>query len=151
MALLFALLIVFTGYRIVRDSLKGNMDEADEQLLAKMVELLQEKRVNNWIDLHNTRIIKYGSTLHLDCHLTVSWYLNVHEAHAEVDRFSRLVNDNFGGSIELSVHTDGCPDFSREIGRKQDCPERKAPFRRSVEWCVRNISDNRKLKLSENA
>ena len=37
-ALLFALLIVFTGYKIIRDSLKGIMDEADEELLKKMVD-----------------------------------------------------------------------------------------------------------------
>ncbi|MCX6178837.1 MAG: cation diffusion facilitator family transporter [Chlorobiales bacterium] len=65
-ALIFALLIIFTGYKIIRNSLKGIMDEADEELLKKMVALLDNNRVNNWIDLHNFRIIKYGSTLHLD-------------------------------------------------------------------------------------
>lgn len=143
-ALIFALLIVFTGYRIIRDSLRGIMDEADEALLEKMVNLLQANRSENWIDLHNMRIIKYGSTLHLDCHLTVPWYLDVHEAHREIDTLDKLVNNNFGGSIELFVHTDGCLDYSCAICRKQDCSVRKAVFINSVDWTVANISGNHK-------
>ncbi len=147
-ALLFALLIVYTGYKIIRDSLRGIMDEADEELLKKMVDLLEAHRPQEWIDLHNMRIIKYGSTLHLDCHLTVPWYLNVHEAHREIDKLSRLVNESFGETIELSVHTDGCLDFSCEICQKEGCTVRKAEFRRRVEWTVENISNNHKHNAS---
>jgi cation diffusion facilitator family transporter len=147
-ALLFALLIVYTGYKIIRDSLRGIMDEADEELLKKMVDLLEAHRPQEWIDLHNMRIIKYGSTLHLDCHLTVPWYLNVHEAHREIDKLSRLVNESFGETIELSVHTDGCLDFSCEICEKEGCTVRKAEFRRRVEWTVENISNNHKHNAS---
>lgn len=147
-ALLFALLIVYTGYKIIRDSLRGIMDEADEALLEKMVGLLQANRVGNWVDLHNLRIIKYGSTLHLDCHLTVPWYLNVHEAHQEIDRLNQLVSEHFGNSIELFVHTDGCLDYSCEICGKEECTARKLPFRKHVEWTVQNISSNQKHRAA---
>ncbi len=147
-ALLFALLIVYTGYKIIRDSLRGIMDEADEELLKKMVSLLEAHRSPEWIDLHNMRIIKYGSTLHLDCHLTVPWYLNVHEAHQEIDKLSRLVNENFGENIELSVHTDGCLDFSCEICEKEGCAVRKAEFRQRVRWTVENVSNNNRHNAS---
>jgi cation diffusion facilitator family transporter len=80
-ALIFSFIIIFTGYKIIRTSLAGIMDEADEELLQRVVKLLQNNRKENWVDLHNLRIIKYGGTLHLDCHMTVPWYLNVHEAH----------------------------------------------------------------------
>ena len=143
-ALTFALLIVLTGYKIIRNSLKGIMDEADEMLLNKMVGLLDKNRVHNWIDLHNFRIIKYGSTLHLDCHLTVPWYLNVNEAHREVYRLNKLVNENFGESIELFVHTDGCLDYSCEICQKRQCSVRKAPFTHRVNWTVENVSTDHK-------
>ncbi|NTU44115.1 MAG: cation transporter [Chlorobiaceae bacterium] len=147
-ALVFALLIVYTGYKIIRDSLRGIMDEADEALLEKMVQILQINRGENWVDLHNLRIIKYGSTLHLDCHLTVPWYLNVHEAHDEIDRLNQLVSKEFGESIELFVHTDGCLDYSCEICRKEGCSARKAPFREKVEWTVNNISSNQKHRAA---
>jgi cation diffusion facilitator family transporter len=143
-ALFFALLIIVTGYAIIRDSLRGIMDEADEELLNRMVSLLQDNRAENWIDLHNLRIIKYGGTLHLDCHVTLPWYFNVHEAHNEVDRINKLVKDHFGESIELFVHTDGCLDFSCEICQKKECAVRKNTFRHRVAWTVENIANDAK-------
>ncbi len=72
----FALFIIYTGYKILRSSIAGIMDEADKALLQKMVDSLNQHRRQNWIDLHNVRIIKYGSIFHVDCHLTVPWYLS---------------------------------------------------------------------------
>lgn len=143
-AILFAILIIFTGYKILRSSVAGIMDEADSSLLKKMVQMLNENRKANWIDLHNLRIIKYGSTIHLDCHLTVPWYLNVHEAHKEIDALSSLVKNEYGESVELFVHSDGCLDFSCRICTKTDCPVRKHTFEKKVEWTMENISSNTK-------
>ena len=146
-AVIFAFIIIYTGYTIVRKSLAGIMDEADNELLRKLVAFLQENRRENWIDLHNVRIIKYGSILHLDCHLTVPWYLNVHEAHAEIDILSQKIKSAFGESVELFVHSDGCLDFSCSICSKESCAVRKTPFVKRIEWTIENISSNTKHKL----
>ena len=146
-AILFSLFILFTGYKILRSSVAGIMDEADTILLDKMVQMLNTNRRANWIDLHNLRIIKYGSRIHLDCHLTVPWFLNVHEAHAEIDALSTLVKNEYGESVELFVHSDGCLDFSCKLCTKTDCDVRKHPFEKKVEWTMENISSNRKHHL----
>ena len=124
------------------------MDEADDALLKKMVQLLNANRKENWIDLHNLRIIKYGGTLHMDCHLTVPWYLNVHEAHSEIDTLSALVKNEFGESVELFVHSDGCLDFSCGICSKNNCAVRKQPFVKKPEWTIGNISSNNKHTIT---
>ena len=146
-AILFAFIIIFTGYKIVRTSVAGIMDEADDALIKKMVQTLNTNRRENWIDLHNLRLIKYGSTLHLDCHLTVPWYLNVHEAHKEIDALSELARKEFDESIELFVHSDGCLDFSCSICTKQACNVRKYPFEKRIDWTIENISSDRKHHL----
>ena len=146
-AILFSLFIIYTGYKIIRSSIAGIMDEADTKLLEKMVQMLNANRRENWIDLHNLRIIKYGSMIHLDCHLTVPWYLNVHDAHDEVDTLSSLVKNEFGESVELFVHTDGCLDFSCRICSKHDCNVRQHPFEKKIEWTMENISSNNKHHL----
>ena len=87
----------------MRTSIAGIMDEADKELLAKMVRILNSNRRHNWIDLHNLRVIKYGGQLHVDCHLTVPWYLNVLEAHNEVDILRELIRKEFGNTLELSA------------------------------------------------
>ncbi|MFN6374326.1 MAG: cation diffusion facilitator family transporter [Chitinophagia bacterium] len=140
----FAFFIIYTGYGIVRSSIAGIMDEADMEMLEKLVASMNTKRRENWVDLHNLRIIKFGSVIHVDCHLTVPWYLNVHEAHNEVDAFSAIARDEFGESVELFVHADGCLDFSCRICSKSDCTVRKTPFEKRIEWDVHNIASDEK-------
>ena len=140
----FAFFIIYTGYTIVKSSLAGIMDQADMEMLEKLVSRMNENRRENWVDLHNLRIIKFGSIIHVDCHLTVPWYLNVHQGHEEVEAFSQLARTEFGESVELFVHADGCLDFSCRICNKHECPERKHPFEKRVEWDVHNISSNEK-------
>lgn len=147
LAIGFSLLIIYTGMKIIRSSLSGIMDEADETLLKELVSYLNENRKENWVDLHNLRIIKYGSVLHLDCHLTVPWYLNVHEAHIAVDELSKMIRDKYGDSVELFVHTDGCLEFSCKICIKENCAVRQHAFVKRVNWDAENISENKKHEV----
>jgi len=147
-ALVFSGIILFTGLKIVRHSVAGIMDESDVQLLEQLVKLLNAHRKENWIDLHNVRIIKFGGTLHLDAHLTVPWYLNVHEAHVEIETIARLVRTQFGDSLELFVHSDGCLDFSCRICEKKGCEVRQFPFERRVLWTVNNLIKDKKHHIN---
>ncbi|MDZ4070434.1 MAG: cation diffusion facilitator family transporter [Sediminibacterium sp.] len=145
-ALVMSILIIYNGYKIIRSSLAGIMDEADMELLKKFIEILNKNRSENWIDLHNLRVIKYGSLLHIDCHLTVPWYLNIHEAHHEIDRLSALIKQEFGDMIELFVHTDGCLPFSCRICNK-NCEHRKNGFEQKLEWTLTNVISDKKHQL----
>jgi divalent metal cation (Fe/Co/Zn/Cd) transporter len=140
---------MYTGYKIMRSSIAGIMDEADKELLSKMVRILNNNRRHNWIDLHNLRVIKYGGQLHVDCHLTVPWYLNVLEAHNEVDILRELIRKEFGDTLELFVHTDPCLDFSCSICTKPDCPVRKRPFMEKFAWTLENMISDKKHQLSD--
>ena len=146
-AILFGCIIFYTGFRIVRASVAGIMDERDNELLRKMIVALDGERSKNWVDIHNIRIIKYGSTLHIDCHLTVPWYLNVHEAHEEIDKLGNLVRKEFGNAIELFVHSDGCLPISCAICIKDDCPVRHHPFQRRIKWTVQNMERDEKHQV----
>jgi cation diffusion facilitator family transporter len=143
-SLIFAGIILYTGYHILRRSVAGIMDEADLQLLQEMIAYVNAHRRPNWIDLHNLRVIKYGGLLHVDCHLTVPWYLNVLEAHAEVDALTALIRSRWGESMEFFVHTDACLDFSCPICLKEDCSVRKHAFKTRVEWTLNNVVKNKK-------
>jgi len=143
-AMIFALVILYAGFKIIRSSVSGIMDEADEKLLGDLVEKLNADRSINWIDLHNMRIIKYGAVLHIDCHLTVPWYFNVAEAHNDVDAFSELARSNFGETLELFVHSDACQPSSCAICQKFDCDVRQQSFKKQIEWTKDNVRQNSK-------
>ena len=151
MAILISFVIIFTGYKITRKSIAGIMDEADRKILSRMIDLLNQNRHPNWIDIHNLRVIKFGRVLHIDCHLTVPWYLNIRESHLEVDRLQQLITNEFGESIEFFVHTDDCVDSSCSICLKQDCQVRQHPFTKKIEWRLDNIIPNQKHELSSSS
>lgn len=146
-AIVFGLFISYTGYKILRKSIAGIMDEADIDLLGRMVDLLNKNRRENWVDLHNLRVIKYGTVLHVDCHLTVPWYLNVNEAHAEIDALGFLIRKEFGESLEFFVHSDGCLYVQCPICFKKDCPVRQHAFEKRIEWTLQNSLENKKHQL----
>ena len=146
-AALFAAFIIRMGLRIIRHAVAGIMDESDQQLLEEMVSYLQENRQTNWVDLHNLRIVKYGSRLHIDCHLTLPWYFNVKEGHDETDKLEELILEKFGDRIELNIHTDYCHEFSCPLCHKQNCEVRKTPFKQQVEWTVEKLVSREKHRL----
>jgi cation diffusion facilitator family transporter len=146
-AILFGFFIIFTGYKILRKSIAGIMDEADVELLTGMIKNLNEDRRKNWVDMHNLRVIKYGSIFHVDCHLTVPWYFNINEAHQEIDALASLIRKDYGEMLELFVHTDGCLYSQCGICFKDDCPVRQHNFEKRIEWTLENIRQNKKHHL----
>jgi cation diffusion facilitator family transporter len=146
-ALAMSVWIIYNGYSIIRRSLAGIMDEADSKLLERFIVLLNKNRRERWIDLHNLRVIQYGALLHIDCHLTVPWYLNVNEAHQEIDELARLIENEMGDSIELFVHTDGCMPFSCTVCAIADCKVRQQAMVSRPEWTLQNILSNEKHRL----
>ncbi|WP_020533573.1 cation diffusion facilitator family transporter [Flexithrix dorotheae] len=150
-AAIFGFIIIYTGLRIIRSTISGIMDEADEELISELVQSLNEKRRENWIDIHNLRILKYGNKLHLDCHFTVPWYLTVKEAHMEVEEVAKLAEDQFGEVIELFVHTDGCQPHSCGLCIKSACSHRKKEFVKKLTWDIKNITNNKSHRIETNA
>ena len=69
-------------------------------------------------------------------------------SHDEIDALSHLVKNEYGETVELFVHSDGCLDFSCKICTKTDCDVRKHAFEKKVEWTMENISNNHKHSLA---
>lgn len=148
-AMVFAVIILVTGYKVLRKSLAGIMDEADLHLLEEMIVYINRNRPAQWIDMHNLRMIQYGNVLHLDGHLTLPWYYNVQEAHQEIDALDKLIKEQFGDTIELFVHVDGCMDFSCRICSLAICPVRQHSQERRLDWTIDNVLKNEKHGLAQ--
>jgi hypothetical protein len=93
-------------------------------------------------------VIKFGNVLHVDCHMTVPWYLNVREAHVEIDSLRKIITREFGSSMEFFVHSDDCIGSCCPVCIKPDCPVRQHPFSRKIYWDMANVVPNKKHDLS---
>ncbi|RYD57974.1 MAG: cation transporter [Sphingobacteriales bacterium] len=143
-ALAFAGVILVTGYKVVRKSLAGIMDEADETLVAEMIAVLQNNRKDQWIDMHNLRVIQYGEVLHVDTHMTLPWYYQVAEAEKEIHDLEDLIRKHFGSKIELFIHIDACAPYSCKLCALKDCPVRRQDFQQQLQWNMDNVWANQK-------
>jgi len=141
-ALCFGLYIIYTGFMILRKSIAGIMDEMDLEVLKPLLTKINLVRRDRWIDMHNLRIIKYGVSLHVDCHITVPWYLNVKEAHFEVDALENLILESEGRPVEWFIHVDPCHAGACKICQIHTCPVRWHPFEKKVDWNESNILMN---------
>jgi cation diffusion facilitator family transporter len=146
-AIIIGLFLIYHGIKVVRSSLFDILDTADENVLTKIIEYLQQKRQVNWIDIHNLRIIKYGSEYHVDAHMTLPWYYTNLEVHTEMKRIHELINLHFESTVELFIHPDPCEEFSCNYCQIENCPERKTKFESTVEWTMENVLLNEKHTL----
>ncbi|WP_345241455.1 cation diffusion facilitator family transporter [Nibrella saemangeumensis] len=144
LALALSLLIIYNGWQLVRQSVAGLMDETDTPTLVRVVETLNANKKQNWIDVHNLRVQKYGSDLHIDCHLTLPYYWELKEAHDEVNRFENILKSGFPSEVEIFVHADPCLKECCHYCQVADCPVRQFPFIKDVVWTADNLTVNQK-------
>ena len=138
-ALVFAVFIIITGYKVLRKSLAGIMDEADEKLLQEVISFLQNHRRPQWIDMHNMRVIQYGDVMHVDAHMTLPWYYRVADGEKEIHLVEDLIREQYGTRIEIFIHIDACATYSCKLCALADCPVRQEAFKEQLVWNSENV------------
>jgi cation diffusion facilitator family transporter len=143
LSILVGLYIVFTGYKLVRKSVGGLMDEADFGVVTEIVKILDEERRDEWIDLHNFRAQKYGNELHIDCHMTLPNYFDLNRVHDEVSLVDKLINSRIT-KTELFIHTDPCLPYCCHYCSMPNCPIRSEPKTERITWTMDKVIRNKK-------
>lgn len=139
-ALGFGVYIIVVGYKIVRKSLSGIMDEQDPDLLNQIIRVLEENRRTEWIDVHNMKIQQFGAHLHIDAHITLPWYYSLRDAHNEMEKTIILLVNNIDRTIEFNFHMDDCKPISCSICQIADCPVRENDFVKRITWTPENVT-----------
>jgi cation diffusion facilitator family transporter len=143
-SILFAVFMAWNGIKIIRKSIGGLMDETNEEVLDKVVNILKNHQKSDWIDIHNLRIQEYGSDIHIDCHLTLPNYWNLEKVHDVVHEFEEILGKEFPSNVEIFIHTDPCLPECCHYCKIEDCPIRKEPQITNVNWNKINLSLNQK-------
>lgn len=151
LAIIFGAVIFRTGYKLIREALTGLLDEADTEKLNQIIKIFNENRRERWIDIHNLRVLKHGSMLHIDCHLTLPWHLSLEEAHKEVDELEYLVIKELGQDVEFFIHAEPCAPDSCSICSFESCEKRTQVFEKKLNWTQENLLPDCKHKSSKTA
>lgn len=146
-AILFGLFILFTGYKLMRKSLAGVLDEVDYALVEEILDVVNKNRKDDWIDIHNFRVIKYGANLHIDCHITLPWYYSLEQAHQLITEVENILTRESENYVEVFIHADPCLPSSCNICALKNCKERKHEFVKQIPWTSDIILKNKKHSL----
>lgn len=113
LALIFGLIIIITGISILKSTIAGLLDTADDELLEELAELFNNNRQPEWVDIHNTKVIKSGNCIYIDCDLTVPWYYTVSEGHKSGEKLKNVLTSKYKDKVQLTLHLDPCDIFEK--------------------------------------
>lgn len=140
LALIFGGIIVWTGFSILRKTVANLLDRVDDEALQKMVQAVDANRSPDWIDIHNAKIIKYGSYLFVDCDLTLPWYYNIMQSHQACDDLKNTLEAKYLDRVQVSIHSDPCGEKYCNHCAVCDCDYRKAVFTSQLRITTENIT-----------
>jgi cation diffusion facilitator family transporter len=145
-ALIFGTIIIITGYKILKVTTSNLMDEADLKLIANFGALFEKNRNENWIDIHNIKLVKYGNVYHINCDLVLPYFLNISKAHEEGEKIKQILIDNYIEEILFNLHTDECFKLYCKNCKINDCLERKEQYTSNTVLDLKNLITEKREK-----
>ena len=141
-AMIVAINILFTGYRLIRSSIGGLMMETDTELLEQISEILINQQKDYIIDIHHLRFWQSAEKVFIDFHMTLPYYFNIKQAHDIEDEISQKFFNVIPNS-EVRMHFDFCEPSLCKYCNYQECNVRSEKFSKQIKW------DSDKLLASE--
>jgi cation diffusion facilitator family transporter len=115
-AIAVAVNILFTGYRLIRESIGGLMNETDPELLNRIVAEIRKLKQIYWIDLHELRFWRSGDIIYLDFHLILPYYFTIKQSHTEEKDIEEKLMKIFP-NMQVKIHFDYCiPELCKYCG-----------------------------------
>lgn len=139
-ALIFGAIILITGFKILKETTSHLMDEADFKLIERFGKIIEENKPNQWIDIHNFKLVKYGNVFHINCDLVLPWNLYLSDAHNEGEKLRNLLVSNFSEDIVFNLHTDECFKKYCKHCNIEDCKERAEDFETLLKFDIQKFT-----------
>lgn len=105
LAALVGVNILWSGWRVLRQSVIGLMDVAvDPDQLARIRDVIGTN-AQGAIEAHDVRTRQAGKMMFVDFHLVVSGTMSVEDAHAICDRIEAGLREQFG-EVSIAIHVE---------------------------------------------
>jgi cation diffusion facilitator family transporter len=104
LAILVALNILWTGAKLMRQSVGGLMDESNPAINAQLRRTLDEQAVRFQIKYHGLRHRNAGNRLLIEFHLLFHENVSVRDAHEQATLIELELHRVFPGQVEILTH-----------------------------------------------
>lgn len=132
-AVVFGVIIVVTGLKVLKECIDDAMDKADFKLLNEIAMLINEYRHDDWIDMYRLRLIKYGSKIYIDVHVVFPRRMTIEDMYVEKRELDEAIMAKYGDAVEISMTPVPCSEFHCR-SCKRNCFDRQEPFEKSFTW-----------------
>jgi cation diffusion facilitator family transporter len=132
-AIIVALNILYTGYKLVRESIGGLMNEVDRETMKLISSKIIEIRKPDWIDIHELRFWKSANNTFIDFHMVLPFYYTIKEAHKSDELILSEMKKLMPGT-QVKIHLDYCDFQLCKFCEFIKCTERKHEFVEKAEW-----------------
>jgi cation diffusion facilitator family transporter len=105
LAALVALNILWAGWRVMRRSIGGLMDEAPPEKVVSRIRELISKEAQGALEAHDLRTRRAGRTTFIQFHLVVPGDVTVQEAHDICDRIEAALKTDIPGAA-ITIHVE---------------------------------------------
>lgn len=105
LAALVALNIVWTGFKLMKESVGGLMDEAVPGETLDRIKSVISSEADGAIEAHDIRTRQAGRAVFVDFHLVVEGGMPVSKAHDICDRIERALKSSFEGVV-VTIHVE---------------------------------------------
>ena len=119
-AMLAAVQLLYSGFRVVRENLGALMDEQEPKTLELLTKAITKTRMPGIIDVHHLRIMRNGRFHHVDAHLVLPEFWDVKKSHEYSQQFESAIVNAYPFDGEIAFHIDPC---ERKHCRNCDCPQ----------------------------
>lgn len=132
-AAVFGVIIICTGIRVLKKAVDDVMDKSDEPLIEDITETINEYRHDDWIDIYNVRVIKYGSRLYVNLKVVLPRKLTVEQQALENEEIDEAIRSRYGDSAETSINPVPCQPFHCRYCDR-NCLYRSCAFEGYLGW-----------------
>ena len=147
-AIIVALNILGTGYKLIRQSIGGLMLETDPELLKKISEKLSSFRKEYWIDIHELRYWKSGDGMFIDFHLILPCYFTIEQTHKQEKEITEMLNNEFTNA-QIKIHFDYCRPELCKFCEYSTCHIRKEKHSVNFDWNVEKLSGEAVFRIHQ--
>ncbi len=127
-ALIVAIQLGYSGFKIVRRSAGALIDEMEPESLSQLAAAFQKNKEAWVVDVHNLRVIRSGHFHHIDSHLVVPEFWDIAKTHEHANLFERSVVATYPFDGEIAFHVDPCERKYCSHCEMPNCPIRARKF-----------------------
>jgi len=150
-ACLVALNILIPGIKLFTNSFKNLMNEADPELLERIVQGLNNIKKPGWLYPHKLRALRSGRYHHVDLHISLPHYWTLTQVHEAEQEITRALLEAIGEEGDIMIHVDPCEPPYCPVCEVDDCSARDSYFADAPKWSVKEVTTARSKNYTESS